>query len=657
RHHPAHQPALQAQPLDRHGQPINGLDPVASLRVRLRLAPGAMARLSFATTAAGTADELAARIDKYLQPMHVERATRMAATLARVRLGDLGLTPEENLALQDLTTALMYSMPRPGAEPTPLDQRQLWRIAISGDKPIVLVRIHSASGIPLVHALLRAQPWWAFGGLAVDVVVLNSEPSAYLMPLQRAILALRDRLIQAVQHSFAGDDTAAALAGFYLLREQETSPAERAALAGLARVVLTADGRPLEVQVAALRDNARLPQDSAGLQVLLLGQAPVAAAGVPTAPAGHFDTDSGEFQLALQGGQPLPRPWINVIANETFGFQVSETGSGYSWAGNSRMHQVTPWSNDPVRDPPCEHWLLQDLDSGAVFPLTPSLLAEPDSRWRVRHGQGYTVFEGRQDGLELETTFFAALDQAVKVVQVRVRHGGAAPRRLRAVALVEWPMGEARGARRTLHSGKDPTQAAVFAQQRESQGGFGGATAFLGLLDPAGAATGLQWTCHRGEFFDPLGRLVLPATLGERSGGGLDPCAALSGEFALASGGALAVSFVLGHADDAAHAERMAQPWTGAGSDPERRALAGVKAWWSQLLGRVQVKTPDPLFDALVNHWLLYQTVACRLWSKAGFYQAGGAFGFRDQLQDAMALALADPARLRAQIVLNASRQ
>ncbi|MEP6964779.1 MAG: glucoamylase family protein, partial [Polaromonas sp.] len=185
---PPHQPALLPQVFDEDNLPVNGLDPVASLRVRLRLAPGAIARLSFATTAADTAEELAARIDKYLQPMHVERATRMAATLAQVRLRDLALTPAEHLALQDLTTALMYSTPRPGLERIQLDQRQLWRFGISGDKPIVLVRIKAPSGLPLVNALLRAQPWWTFGGLAVDVVVINSEPNSYLMPLQRDIL-------------------------------------------------------------------------------------------------------------------------------------------------------------------------------------------------------------------------------------------------------------------------------------------------------------------------------------------------------------------------------------------------------------------------------------------------------------------------------------
>ncbi|MGC1176123.1 GH36-type glycosyl hydrolase domain-containing protein, partial [Polaromonas sp.] len=342
---------------------------------------------------------------------------------------------------------------------------------------------------------------------------------------------------------------------------------------------------------------------------------------------------------------------INVIGNPSFGFQVSETGSGYTWAGNSRLHQVTPWSNDAVRDPAFEHWLLQDLDSGEVFPLAPSLLAAPGSAWRVRHGQGYSVFEGRHAGLKLETTFFAALNEAVKVVQVRVRLEGNGKRRLRAVAMVEWQMGEARGRRRTLHTWNGAERLALFAQQRESRDGFGGSTAFLAL---SGAAGGAQWTCDRSEFFDTLGQLVLPPTLGRRSGGALDPCAAIASEFELAGNEELAFSFVLGHATQGAAAEQLARQWA---QRDTGQALQEVQAWWSELLGKVQVHTPDPLFDALVNRWLIYQTVACRLWSKAGFYQAGGAFGFRDQLQDAMALALADPARLRSQVVLNASRQ
>lgn len=647
-------PALDPQPLTAQGKQVNGLDPIACLRVRLSIAPGTTARLSFATAADESIEALMPCIDRYLQPMHVERATRMAATLAQVRLRDLSIAPAQNLALQDLTTILTYTTPRVMRDRGLIDLRQIWRFGISGDKPIVLVYIHSMNGMGLINTLLRAQPWWGFGGVACDLVVLNSEPNSYLMPLQREIEMLRTRVAQQTQNSFPRNDTA----GFYLLRNQDVVPSEKAALSSLARVVFTADGRALEVQVAALHE-ARSPTIADDSSAPVQHRTPLltrqATSPTHTAPTGDFDAESGEFRFEVGPDRRTPRPWINVIANATFGFQVSEWGTGYTWAGNSRMHQVTPWSNDPVQDPAFEHYLLQDVATREMLPLTPAGGSDGATGHRVRHGQGYTVFECRQGSLVLETTFFADRDEAVKLVHVRVRNEGAGQRRLRALAMVEWQLGAARGERRTVHCWKPEDQPAVFGQQRESSAGFGGSAAFLLLAGLQGATTGAtQWTCDRSEFFAGRGIVEVPDTLARRAGSGLDACAALGGEFVVASGETARFSFVLGHAGNADAALELARRWRQR-DVPE--ALAQVRGFWDELLGRLQVRTPDPLFDALVNRWLVYQTLACRLWSKAGFYQAGGAFGFRDQLQDAMAFALTDPPRLRAQILVNAARQ
>ncbi len=649
----AGQPALQVQARAVDGSPINGLDPVAGLRVRVRIPPGGVARLSFATAAAETTDELETRIDKYLQPMHVDRATRMAATLAQVRLRDLGVDPEENAALQDLNTALMYTSTRPVSEKGLMNQRQLWRFGLSGDKPIVLVRIHSSNGLALVRSLLRAQPWWSFGGIAVDVVILNSEDNSYLMPLQRDILALRYRTLQQVENSFPRNDSA----GFYLLRENEITPSEKTALAGLARVTLIADGRPLVQQVAAVQGAAKLQRRTMAATTPFLPLLTEPLSGQPStvdAAMGRFDAATGEFQFAVDSHHRTPRPWVNVISNPSFGFQVSEVGAGYTWAVNSGLHQLTPWSNDPVQDPACEHYLLQDVDTKKPLALTPSTesgSALPYPQYRVRHGQGYTVFECMHGDIKVETTFFADRSDSVKIVHVRLQNLGNGKRNLRALAMVEWQMGAARHERRTVHTWKVPDLPAAFAQQRESRAGFGGSSAFLSL---AGLPDSLQWTCDRSEFFDATGRLVFPEFLGRKAGGGTDPCAALSADFTLAAGRSYDLAFMLGHAPDEAQAEQLARTWQ---TRDVKQALEAVKNYWSDKLGKVQVRTPDPLFDALVNRWLLYQTLTSRLWSKAGFYQAGGAFGFRDQLQDTMAFAVIDPSRLRAQIVLNASRQ
>jgi cyclic beta-1,2-glucan synthetase len=635
--------------------PANGLDPVACLRVKVRIAAGGVARLSFATTVATDATELAGRIDQYLQPMHLERAARMAATLAQVRLRDLGLDADENAALQDLTTALMYSSPRANANAnsnvisarTLIDQKQLWRLGISGDKPILLVRIHASEGLGLIQSLLRAQPWWSFGALATDVVVLNSEENSYLSPLQHEIVAQRDRLNQKVQHSFPPTISA----GFYLLRDHEVSPTEKATLLAMARVVFVADGRPIEVQVADLKASWLVPGKS---QTAVPQQPTLPANRTITTPVGKFDRHSGEFQFDISPTQRPARPWVNVIANASFGFQVSETGSGYTWAVNSRQHQITPWRNDPVEDPSHEHYLLQDIQTGQFLGLTPghqraAISASPDHR--VRHGQGYSVFESTHEQLDTQTTFFADLDAAVKLVHVQLRNNGRAPRALRALAMAEWQMGASHAERRTVLAWNPPGTAAVMAQQRQSRAGFGGSTAFLALAGMPGV---VQWTCDRHEFFDVTGQINWPNTLGQRSGGGLDACGALASSFSLGPGEVFSFSFVLGHAPDATQAEQLAIAWL---HQDVPQALKNAKTFWGNLQGQVTVSTPDPLFDALINRWLLYQTLTSRLWSKAGFYQAGGAFGFRDQLQDSMAFAVVAPERLRAQIVLNASRQ
>ena len=647
------QPALDTQRCLDDGSTVNGLDPVACLCVTVRIAAGGVARLSFATTAALDKSELASRIDKYLQPMHVERATRMAATLAQVRLRDLDIDADDNAALQDLTTALMYTCTRAASQTGAIDQRQLWRFGISGDKPILLVHIHANEGLGLVQSLLRAQPWWSFGGLATDVVVLNSEANSYLSPLQREILAQRDRLNQKAQHSFPPSEAA----GFFLLRAHEVTGSEKAALGGLARVVLTADGRPLETQVAALQRS--WSQQRSGIQKLQprLERLPTAAAHPAASlvqPVGQFDSASGEFRFEVDAGHRPPRPWVNVISNESFGFQISEAGNGYTWAINSRLHQLTPWSNDPVQDPAYEHYLLQDVESGQRLPLLPRPSDANDNAGtvhRVRHGQGYSVFESTHEHLSMQTTFFAACDDAVKLVHVQLRNGGTHARQLRALAMAEWQLGSSHTERRTLLTSHASDASAVIAQQRESRAGFGGATAFLALHGLPGL---VQWTCDRSEFFDAAGQFSLPNTLGQRSGSGLDPCGAVASNFSLPAGEVLAFTFLLGHAADAASAALLAATWL---HRDVSKALEGVKTFWRSLLCQVQVTTPDPLFDALVNRWLLYQTQTSRLWSKAGFYQAGGAFGFRDQLQDSMAFAVVAPQKLRSQILLNASRQ
>jgi cyclic beta-1,2-glucan synthetase len=639
-----------------------GLDPMSALAATLRLAPGGKAVLTWATAASDDAAVLTAVIDKYRQPGPVLRASLMSATLADIRLRGLHIGPDTFAAVQTLSTLLMQTLVRPGAAPEDADavpvavqvavpaavstappafsargacdRRLLWRFGISGDRPILLVTVRVTQDTGLLRTLSQALQIWSWGGVACDLIIVNAEPPSYQSPLQQALAGMAD----------PGG-------GLYRLRADELTLEDSATLQALARVHLMADGSPLSRHVQDLAS----AHDAAFDRRQDVPGTPVGTRPAPDArqalPAGRFDAETGDFVFAVDARTRPARPWVNVLAQPGFGALLSESGSGMSWAHNSRMHQITAWSNDPVADTPAEWFLLQDERTRDAWSLAPSAWGDADATYTVRHGQGESSIEHRHGDLAVRVAWCVDADAAVKHVSVEMVNHGTRTRSLRLAGMAEWMMGTRRGDRATVRTAQAAVGRArvLMATQDERGAGFGGATAFLALSEAAD-----DWTTDRREFFDTRGRLVLPDHLGRRFGGGLDPCAAIATRVSLAPGASARRVFLLGHADTAADALALTAR---ALALPPAERTATARARWDALLGATTVKTPDPLFDVLVNRWLLYQAVACRLWAKAGFYQAGGATGFRDQLQDTMSLAWAAPAMLRAQIVLCASRQ
>ena len=668
-----------------------GLDPVCAMSVRLRIEPHGKASLTFATAASDNAATLRAVIDKYRQHSHVQRASLMSATLTGIRLRALRINAENFAAIQTLTTALVLSLTRPqrqaqaqlqagnapiesteGTAAEVCDRRLLWRFGISGDDPIILVSAGVTQGLGLLRALTKALRLWAWGGIACDLVVVNAEPSSYLMALQREIVALRERHV--VDSGSESSPVAAASTHFHVLRADEISNDELTTLQRLARLQLNADGRPLPHHVqewSELHDRALEARNDTSTSAVAR---PAGASAAVPAPQGEFAAVSGEFRFDVSARLRPARPWVNVLANPHFGAQISEAGSGYTWAVNSRLNQLTAWSNDPVSDPPSEWFLLQDRKTLRVWSVAPSACGDDSAEYRVAHGQGYSVISHRRGELDVTASWCVDPQTSVKQVRIRLVNRGHKTLQLRVAGIAEWMMGANRSDRSTAHtalhsqrlpaanastSAPDPTReqklTALLCTQKDRSAGFGEGTAFFAMAGLAGAADEIEdWTCDRRECFDARGALVLPDHFGQRSGGGLDPCAALSTSLVLGAGESVERVFLLGYAGDPAAARQLA---AAAAATPAVRRMEQVRSHWDALLGATSVKTPDPLFDAMVNRWLLYQTLACRLWSKAGFYQAGGAYGFRDQLQDAMALAWTAPDLLRQQIVLGASRQ
>ena len=638
-----------------------GLDPVCALSVRVQLAPLGKLRLTFCTAASDSRATLDAVIDKHRQRGPVERASLMSATLTGIRLRELAINPENHAAIQTLTTAVVLNLTRPHAQVTEAeravaevcDRRLLWRFGISGDRPILLVSAGAPQGMGLMRALVQALRIWSWSGVACDLVVVNAEPTSYLMALNRDLTALRD------QFTAQGGGGSTSL---HVLRADDLSPDELATLRALARLHLNADGRPLTHHVqewTEQHEQALEERQSTSVTALRVA---AGAGAVPRVTRGQFMPEGGEFRFDVSVFQRPARPWVNVLANPGFGAHLSEAGGGYTWALNSRLNQLTPWSNDPLLDAPGEWFLLQDLRTRELWSVTPSAWGDPAANYRVAHGQGYSAVTHRRGDLEVNATWCVDEQSAVKQLRLRFVNRGHRSQRLRVLGVCEWIMGANRGDRASTVTGSTTQRIAVggttrrvtalTCTQRDRSAGFGDGTAFLALDTRADEAA--DWTCDRRECFDARGRLVVPDDLGQRSGVGLDPCAALATRLHIAAGDTAECVFLLGYGADPAAARTLA---TTAAAVPSTSRLETTRAAWDRLLGASEVKTPDPLFDAMVNRWLLYQTVACRLWAKAGFYQAGGAFGFRDQLQDAMALAWSAPQMLRQQILVNASRQ
>lgn len=633
------------------------LDPIFSLRQRVRVTPGKVVRVAFWTLVAASREALLDLIDKHQDRTAVERAKTLAWTQAQVQLRHLGIAPEEAADFQRLAAPLIYADRRfrpssdailRGAGP----QSGLWQHAISGDLPIVLLKIDDIEDIEQVRQLLRAHEYWRMKRLAVDLVIVNERASSYVQDLQIAIeTAVRSSQSRPRLGAELADGTA------YVLRADLMSAESRSLLDAVARVVFLARRGPIAEQLARVqRDLAPAAPASVPPRrhAFRPGPGPVLPELEFFNGLGGFDKDGREYVTILEAGAATPAPWINVISNPAFGFQVSAEGAGYTWAENSRENQLTPWSNDPVSDPPSEAFYVRDEDSFEVFSPTARPVKSHGTHI-TRHGWGYSRFEHKAEGLSLDLVQFVPLCDPVKISRLTIRNTSAVRRRLSVTVYAELVLGVSRAASGPfLTTEMDEASGAMFAHNPWAVA-FPGRVAFVDL---GGCQT--AWTADRTEFLGRGGSFASPAalkrrtTLSGRTGAGLDPCAALSAFVDVPAGGSVEIVSLLGQGGSSAEARTLVERYREADLDA---VLAEVRGHWTDLLGSVTVRTPDRAMDIMLNGWLLYQTLACRIWARSAFYQASGAYGFRDQLQDGMALTFARPETTRHHLLRAAGRQ
>ena len=633
------------------------LDPIFSIRRRIRVAAAATVRVAYWTIAAGTRDALLDSVDKHRDVTAFTRASTLAWTQGQVQLHHLGVTAGEASLFQRLAGHAIYAAPamRPSSEAILRGrgpQSGLWSQGISGDLPIVLLRIADIEDVDIVRELLQAHEYWRMKQLAVDLVILNDRQSSYIQELQIAI----ETLARANQ-SATLPGTEHRPGRVVLLRSDLIAAETKDLLASVARVALAAQRGRLFEQLERIVEPAA-PEKAAPKQTVPRLRVP-GRARVPDLEffngLGGFARDGREYVTVLGPGQSTPAPWINVIANPAFGFQTGTEGGGYTWSVNSRENQITPWSNDPVTDRPGEAFYLRDDDTGDLWTPTALPIRDPVATYVARHGRGYTRFVHVAHEIASDLLQYVPVDDSIKISRLVLTNRSNRPRRLSVTAYAEWVLGPARSASLPFVSTEiDASTGAMFARNPWNMS-FGSRVAFADLC---GAQT--SWTGDRREFIGRNGTLADPAALSSAAalpgtvGAALDPCAALGAKIELQPGGAIEVIFLLGEAESAEAARSLVARYRAADLDAVE---ADVERQWDDILGSVVVKTPDRSMDLMLNGWLLYQTLSCRVWARSGFYQASGAYGFRDQLQDGMALAATQPTLTREHLLRAAARQ
>ena len=636
------------------------LDPVAAIRCRIALDPGEAAIVDLISGISETREACIGLLAKYQDRQIADRVLAAAPTHGQEFLSGLHATEAEVRLFARIASSILYTNASLRAAPSVLGtnrqgQSSLWAYAISGDLPIVLLRIADPANIALARQVLQAHAYWRLHGLAVDLVILCEGQASNQLALHEQITKLIDAGGVAARIDQPG--------GVFVRPADRITEGDCILLKTVARVVISdADGSLAQQIQRRCANPISSPPPAAARSGTRETWAPTKLTDEPAEPsllfyngAGGFTADGRQYVITTRLEQMTPAPWVNVLANPSFGTLVSESGSANTWSENAHEFRLTPWSNDPVGDANTEAYYIRDEESGHYWSptLLPSGGAAP---YVTRHGFGYSVFEHSENGIDSELVVYVANDAPVKFAVLKLRNGSSRARRLSVTGYLEWVLGD-EPAKTRLHvsTEADAGSGALFARNPYNTD-FAGRVAFFVADDVAGRS----FCGDRAQFLGRNGTLRDPAAMSHAQlsgtvGTALDPCAAIRIPFELAERQTREIGFRLGAGGSVEEARQLVQRWRGSAAAHE--ALAAVQQYWQHTLGAVQVETPNRALDVLTNGWLVYQVLACRLWARSALYQSSGAYGFRDQLQDAMALVHATPELMREHLLRSASRQ
>ena len=631
------------------------LDPIVAIQYQIMLEPEGSATIDIVTGISEFREEALNLIEKYQEKQFANRVFELAWTHSQVVLRQINASEPDAQLYGRLASSIIFANSSLRAEPGILiknrrGQSGLWGYSISGDLPIVLLQIEDLANINLVRQLVQAHAYWRLKGLAVDLVIWNEDHAGYRQLLQEQIIGLIAAGIEANIIDRPG--------GIFVRSADQIATEDRILFQSVARIIISDTRGALIDQInrrgfgelsVSLFKPTQTHKPNSQTDEILPRHDLIFYNGI-----GGFTSDGREYVITTSKNSVTPAPWVNVLANPGFGTVISENGLAYTWAENSHEYRLTPWNNDPVTDSSGEALFIRDEETGHFW--SPTQLTESESKIYVsRHGFGYSVFEHNEGGIVSELIVYVAMDASIKFSVLKVRNESGRSCKLSAVSYVEWLLGDLRH-KTVMHinTSTEMNSSVIYATNPYNSD-FANRVAFLHTDDLVHS-----FTCDRTEFIGRNGTLKNPSAmsrsrLSERQGVALDPCGAIQVKFDLTAGQEKEIIFRLGSGRDIEDTNNLIRRFRGPGS--ARTALEAVWQYWNHTLGAVQIETPELSLNVMANGWLLYQTLACRIWARSGYYQSGGAFGFRDQLQDGMALIHARPNLLREQLLLFASRQ
>jgi len=630
------------------------IDPIISIRKRLRIKPGETCKLAYTTAVCSTREELLELAKKYMEIYNIKRVFELSWTQTQVEMKYLGIKSSQANLYQLMASKILFLNTgfkdrEEYVKNIRKGQSTFWSYGISGDMPIAILIIKKDSELDFVRQMLSAHEYWSTKGLKVDLVILNNENTSYFENL-------RDNIKDIISSSHARDKQNKA-GGVFLLNSNSMPNEDLELLLAVGRLIINSEKGLIITQV---KNSSKVITEEEELVIKKMKYEWEMSKSIDLDleffnDFGGFDRVNDEYVIRLKGDKNTPAPWINVISNGEFGFHVSEGGSSYSWSKNSRENKITPWSNDAVSDTPGEVLYIRDELSGKYWTITSNPIRD-DAEYLVRHGYGYSSFNHEANGIKGELTMFVPQEESVKIGVLKLKNLCKEDRKLSITYFAHMVMGVTpQGTAQYISTYLNNEEKYIYAKNPYNEN-FGKLKTFLKII----GGEEESFTGDRKEFIGRGGGISYPLALSKNKlsnscGAGMDPCLSENSKIKIKSFEEIEIIILFGQAEETLEIEKIISKFKGTNSVNEE--LSKVKKYWRDILKTVVVNTPDKSMDIMMNGWLMYQTIVCRLMARTAFYQSGGAFGFRDQLQDVLSMNYLKPEVARKQIVYSASRQ